>query len=224
MTDPGPSSSRMPSPERVRGAPAHNRSYQEPFPSNLREVTLQVTMPTSLVQCSLAWHLLRLSLQILCKQPPCSSGKFYHYVLRLCYLTADLIVYRFNEIRLTDPSSQANGMLSARIDTRIKLHISFQPSSQVQFLRIPKTPSVHDDRPEPEQALRFSLELRGAAGGAIIGNVCSKCKERKGQATWDIVDFRAPTTIITIENGTATIEFFIKCYPQHHGLDPCGFW
>jgi hypothetical protein len=145
-------------------------------------------------------------------------------VLWLFHLTTDLIVYRFNEIRLTDPSSQANGTLSARIDTRIKLHISFQSGSSVQFLKIPKTLSVHEDRPEPERSLKFSLELRGAAGGAIIEKVCSKCKERKDQATWDIVDFRAPTTIITIENGTATIEFFIKCYAQHHGIDPCGFW
>jgi hypothetical protein len=145
-------------------------------------------------------------------------------VLRLFHLTADLIVYRFNEIWLTDPSSQANGTLSARIDTRIKLRISFQSCSSVQFLKIPKTPSVHEDRAGPERSLKFSLELRGAAGGATIGSVCSKCKERKDQATWDIVDFRSPTTIITIENGTATIEFFIKCYAQHHGLDHRGFW
>lgn len=160
---------------------------------------------------------------MLCKLPPCPSGAVYHHVLRLFHLTDDLIFCRFNQIRVTDPSSQANGILSARIDTRIKLHISFHPGSSIQFLKLPKTPSVHSDYDTPEQSLKFSLELRGSDGGAIIRYVCSKCKERKDQATRDIVDFRAQSTIVAIENGTVNIEFFIKCYAQHHGQDHHGF-
>jgi hypothetical protein len=78
---------------------------------------------------------------------------------------------------------------------------------------------VHKDCPETEGALKFSLELRGAPNGTIIKEVCSKCKERKGQATWDIVDFTAPTTLIPIENGIASIEFSIKCHASDHGVD-----
>jgi hypothetical protein len=101
--------------------------------------------------------------------------------------------------------------------------MSFRPQSPVQFLKIPKTSSVHGECPEPEQFLRFSLELKGVGSQTtIIRKVCLKCKERKDQATWDMVDFRAPTTIVTIENGTADIEFFIKCYAHHHGLE--HFW
>ena len=153
------------------------------------------------------------------KSPLCPSGAVYYHVLRLFHLTDELILCRFNEIRVTNPSSQANGILSARIDTRIKLHISFHPGSSIQFLKLPKTPSVHSDCDVPEQSLKFSLELRGSAEGATIQYVCSKCKERKDQATRDIVDFRAQSTIVTVEDGTASIEFFIKCYAQHHGLD-----
>ena len=131
--------------------------------------------------------------------------------------------YRFNEIQVTDPSSQVNGVLSARIDTGIKLHIAFLPGSPVQFLKLPKTPSVHEDCPQPPRSLKFSLELRGAGSGMIIGNVCAKCKERKDQATWDIVDFRARTPISAIKNETANVEFFIKCYANHHGLDHHAF-
>ena len=129
---------------------------------------------------------------------------------------------RFNKILVTNPS-QANGILSARIETRIKLHISFHPGSSIQFLKLPKTPSVHIDEPASEQSLKFSLELRGSAGGAIIQYVCSKCKERKDQATRDIVDFRAQSTTVAIESGTVSIEFSIKCYAQHHGLDHNAF-
>jgi hypothetical protein len=81
---------------------------------------------------------------------------------------------------------------------------------------------VHGDSPTPERFLKFSVELKGAGREAIIRNICEKCKERKDQATWDMVDFRAPTTIIVIENGTANIEFFIKCYARHHGTT--HFW
>ena len=130
---------------------------------------------------------------------------------------------RFNKILVTKPSSQANEKLLARIDTRIKLHISFYPGSSIQFLKLPKTTSVHSDDPAQGQSLKFSLELRGSAGGAIIQYVCSKCKERKDQATWDIVDFKAQSTIIAIENGAVTIEFSIKCYARHHGLDHNDF-
>ena len=160
---------------------------------------------------------------MICKPPLCHSGDIYYHVLRLLHLADELILRRFNEIRVTDPSAQANGILSARIDTRIKLHISFHPGSSIQFLILPKTPSVHSDCDAPEQSLKFSLELRGSAEGATIPYVCSKCKERKDQATRDIVDFRAQSTIVTIEDGTAGIEFFIKCYSQHHGLDHHAF-
>jgi hypothetical protein len=117
-------------------------------------------------------------------------------------------------------------MLSARIDTRIKLHIVFHPGSPIQYLILQKTPLVHahEDCPEPEQSLKFSLELRGTGSEAIIGNVCQQCKARKDQATFDIVDFRAPTTVVTIVNGTASIEFFIKCYAYHHVEDSRAFW
>jgi len=131
---------------------------------------------------------------------------------------------RFDEIQITDPSSQANGVLSARIDTRIKLCVSFHPGSPVQSLTIRTTPSVHEDRPEPEGSLRFSLEARVTASGNIIANICSNCRNRKDQATWDIVDFRAATTVVTIENRAAIVEFFIKCYANHHGLDNHAFW
>ena len=156
---------------------------------------------------------------MLFKSPLYPSGTVYYCVLWLFHLTDDLILCRFHEIRVTDPASQANGILSARIDTRIKLHVSFHPGSPIQFLKLPKTTSVHGDCDAPEHSLKFSLELRGSANGAIIQYVCSKCKERKDQATRDIVDFRAQSTIVTIENGTASIEFFIKCYAHHHGLD-----
>jgi hypothetical protein len=126
---------------------------------------------------------------------------------------------RFNQILVTDPSSHENGILSARISTRIKLHISLHPGSSIQFLKLPRTPSVHSEDPTPAPSLRFALELRGSTNGAIIQRVCSRCKDRKDQATWDIVDFRAQSTIVAIENGTVNIEFFIKCYAQDHGMD-----
>jgi len=144
------------------------------------------------------------------------------YVLWLPHLTSNPFLCRFNAIQVTDPSVQANGVLSARIDTRIKLCVSFHPGSSVQSLKIPKTPSVHGECPTPAGSLKFSLELKGADTQTIIKNVCDKCKERKDQATWDMVDFRAPTTIVSIENGTANIEFFIKCYAHHHGIT--NFW
>ena len=137
----------------------------------------------------------------------------------------DLILCRFNEIRvITGPLSHIDGtVLSARIETSIKLHISFHPGSSIKFLKLPKTPSVHSDNPTPEQFLKFSLEVRRAAGGDIIQSVCSKCEKRKGQATSDIVDFKAKSTTVTIQNGTANVEFSIKCYAQHHGLDHHAF-
>jgi hypothetical protein len=145
-------------------------------------------------------------------------------MLVLIHLASNLILCRFNEIRIIEPSSQENGILSARIDTRIRLHMSFHPGSSVRSLKIPKTPSVHKECPESAWSLKFTLELRGDATGNIIENLCSKCKERKDQVTWDIVDFRAPTTLIAIENGAANVEFFIKCYAQHHGLGHRTFW
>ena len=114
------------------------------------------------------------------------------------------ILCRSDEIRVTDPSYQANGILLARIDTRIKLHISFHPSSSIQFLKLPKTPSMHSDCDGPEQSLKCSLEPRGSTEGAAIQNVCSKCKERKDQATRD---FRAQSTIITIKDGQRASNF-----------------
>ena len=128
---------------------------------------------------------------------------------------------RFDKIQITFPSSQGGEVLSARIHTCIKLRVSFHPGSPIQYLEIPKTPSVHEDYPTPQRSLRFSLTLKGPGGETIL-NICAKCKMRKDQATWDIVDFRAPTTIITIENGTANIEFSIKCHPFHHGIE--HFW
>ena len=144
------------------------------------------------------------------------------YVLRLLHLTSDQYSGRFDGIQVTNPTFEVDGVLSARIDTRIKLRMSFRPGSPVEFLKIPRTPSVHRECPTPERSLEFSLELKGAGGETIIGNICDDCKERKDQATWDIVDFRAPTTIVTIENGTAYIEFFIRCYAFHH--DVTNFW
>ena len=129
----------------------------------------------------------------------------------------DILLCRFNGVHVINPSSQANGVLSARIDTRIKLRVSFHPGSSVQFLEIPKTPSVHQECPTPNGSLRFTLELKGVDGQTIIRNICENCKKRRDQATWDIVDFRAPTTTISIQDGTANIEFFIKCYAHHHG-------
>jgi len=140
------------------------------------------------------------------------------YVLWLLHLTSNLSLGRFNEIQVTGPLFQVNGVLSARIDTRIKLCMTFCPGSPVQYLKIPKTASVHGECPTPAGSLKFSLELKGADSQTIIKNVCEKCKERRDQATWDIVDFRARTTIISIKNGTANIEFYIKCYAHHHGI------
>jgi hypothetical protein len=149
-----------------------------------------------------------------------------HHLQQPFNLTINLIACRFNEIQVTKPLSQANGVLSARINTRIKLDISFHPGSPIQFLTLPQTPSVHahEDSPQPGRSLKFSLELGGTGSEAIIGNVCLQCKRRKDQATWDIVDFRAPTTVITIVNGTASIEFYIKCYVSHHVEDSRAFW
>ena len=144
------------------------------------------------------------------------------HVLWLLHLTSNPFLGRFNGIQVTNPSSPVNGVLSVRIDTRIKLRVSFHPGSPTQFLKIPKTPSVHKQCPTPEGSLKFSLELKGARNQTIIRSVCEKCKERKDQATWDIVDFRAQTTIIPIQDGTASIEFFIKCYAHHHGIT--DFW
>jgi len=140
------------------------------------------------------------------------------HILWLLHLTTNPSLCRFNGIQVTDPSFQVNGVLSARIDTRIKIYMTFCPGSPVQYLKIPKTASVHGESPTPTGSLKFSLELKGADSQTIIKNVCEKCKERRDQATWDIVDFRASTTNISIENGTAIIEFFIKCYAHHHGI------
>ena len=74
----------------------------------------------------------------------------------------------------------------------------------------------------PERSLKFSLELKEAGSQTLINSICAKCTKRKDQGTWDIVDFRAETTIITVEDGAATIEFFIKSYASHHGLE--NFW
>ena len=145
------------------------------------------------------------------------------YVLWLLHLTSNPFLGRFNGIQVTHPSFQVNGVLSARIDTRIKLRLSFRPGSPVQFLKLPKTPSVHKQCPTPEGSLKFSVELKGGDSQNIIRNVCEKCKKRKDQATWDIVDFRAATTTIPIQkDGTASIEFFIRCYAHHHGMT--NFW
>ena len=143
-------------------------------------------------------------------------------VLWLLHLTSNPFPGRFNGIQVINPSSPVNGVLSVRIDTRIKLRVSFHPGSSTQFLKIPKTPSVHKQCPTPSGSLKFSVELKGARNQTIIRSVCEKCKERKDQATWDIVDFRAPTTIIPIQDGTASIEFFIRCYAHHHGIT--DFW
>ena len=78
---------------------------------------------------------------------------------------------------------------------------------------------MHSDAPVPEGSLKFSLELKGPSGGNIISEVCNGCMGRMDQATWDIVDFRRPTTTVAIENSTASLEFFIKCYAKHHNLD-----
>ena len=144
------------------------------------------------------------------------------YVLWLLHLTPYPFHGRLDGIQITAPSSQANGVLSARIDTRIELRLSFPPESPVQFLEIPKTPSVHTECPTPAGSWKFSLELKGAGSQSTIRNVCENCKERKDQATWDIVDFRAPTTIISIQDRKASVEFFIKCYAHHHGIT--SFW
>ena len=144
------------------------------------------------------------------------------YILWLLHLTSDPLLGRFDGIQVTAPSSQANGVLSARIDTRIELRLCFHPDSPVQFLKIPKTPSVHGECPTPAGSWKFSLELKGVGSPSIIRNVCENCKERKDQATWDIVDFRAPTTIVSIQDRTASVEFFIKCYAHHHGIT--NFW
>ena len=151
-----------------------------------------------------------------------SLGYSPSYVLWLLHLTYNPSSGRFDRIMVTGSSPQVNGVLSVRIDTRIKLLVSFCPGSSVQFLKIPKTHSVHGECPTPAQSLKFSLELKGAGSEAMIRNICEKCKERKDQATWDMVDFRAPTTLIAIQDGTASIEFSIKCYARHHGKE--HFW
>ena len=216
MADPGPSSGRKPfmslrrrrSPLSIPGLPfigpqSPNFASAMFAPSvPTQPGAVMALAPTNAMEPSLAYSL--------------------SYVLWLLHLTSNPFLGRFNEIQVTDPSSQANGCLSVRIDTRIKLCVSFHPGSPTRFLRIPKTPSVHGEHPTPEGSLKFSLELKGARNQAIIRNVCERCKERKDQATWDIVDFRAPTTIISIQDGTANIEFFIRCYAHHHGIT--NFW
>ena len=134
--------------------------------------------------------------------PPLAYG--LSYVLWLLHLTSNPFLGRFNGIQVTHPSSQVNGVLSARIDTRIKFRASFHPGPLVQFLKIPKTPSVHKQCPTPEGTLKFSVEL-------------------KGVGSHNIINFRAATTIMPIqEDGTASIEFFIRCYAHHHGMT--NFW
>ena len=160
---------------------------------------------------------------------PGPSSAVYHYCATAISSNDDLILCRFNEIRvITGPSSHVDGtVLSARVETCIKLHISFYPGSSAMFLKLPKTHSVHSDDPAPAQSLKFSLEVRRASGGDIIQTVCSKCKQRKDQAKSDIIDFRAQSTTVTIQNETpnrtASIEFFIKCYAAHHGVDHHAF-
>lgn len=151
---------------------------------------------------------------------PGPSSAVYHYCATAISSNDDLILCRFNEIRvITGPSSHVDGtVLSARVETCIKLHISFYPGSSAMFLKLPKTHSVHSDDPAPVQSLKFSLGVRTAAGGDIIQSVCSKCRKQKAQAS-DMVDFIAQSTTVTIRNGTASIQFSIKCYAQHHGLD-----
>ena len=216
MADPGPSSGRKPfmslrrrrSPLPIPGLPSigpHTSNFTSAmFASSVltQPGAVMALASTNAIDPSLAYGLL--------------------YLLWLLHLTSNPFLDRFNEIQVTDPPSQANGVLSIRIDTRIKLCVSFHPGSPTQFLKIPKTPSVHGEHPTPEGSLKFSLELKGARSQTTIRNVCEKCKERKDQATWDIVDFRAPTTIIPIQDGTASIEFFIRCYAHHHGIT--NFW
>ena len=216
MGDPGPSSGRKSfmSPRRPRSpSPILGLPFIGPHTSNFLSSIFAPSAPTqpdaimalpstNAVAPSLAYGL--------------------SYVLWLLHLTSNPYFGRFDRIKVTGSSPQANGVLSVRIDTRIKLLVSFRPGSLVQFLKIPKTPSVHGECPTPEQSLKFSLELKGAGSEAIIRSICEKCKERKDQATWDMVDFRAPTTIISIHDGTASIEFSIKCYARHHGEE--HFW
>jgi hypothetical protein len=216
MTDPGPSSSRksVTSLRQVRSpSPIPGLPFIGPHTSDFINAVFAASAPTDPG-----------AIMALASTNTTAPSLAYglSYVLWLLHLTSNPFLDRINEIQVTDPSFQANGVLSVRIDTRIKLRVSFHPGSSIQFLKIPKTPSVHGERPTPAESLKFTLELKGAGNQAIIGNVCEKCKERKDQATWDLVDFRAPTTIISIQDRAAIIEFYIKCYPHHHGIK--DFW
>ena len=218
MADPGPSSGRKPffmSLRRLRSpSPIPGLPFMGPHTSNFTSAMLA---SSTLTQPGAVMTLASTNITV----PSLAYG--LSYVLWLLHLTSNPFLGRFNGIQVTHPSSQVNGVLSARIDTRIKLCVTFRPGFPVQFLKIPRTPSVHKQCPTPEGSLKFSVELKGAGSQNIISNVCEKCKERKDQATWDIVDFRAATTIIPIEeDGTASIEFFIRCYAHHHGTT--NFW
>ena len=216
MADPGPSSARKPFMSlrrRLSPSPIPELPFIWPYTPNFTSAWFASSAP---IQPG--------AIMALTPTNAMESSHVYgaSYVLSLLHLTSYPFLGRLNGIQVTAPSSQANGVLSARIDTRIELRLSFHPDSPVQFLRIPKTPSVHGECPTPPGSWRFSLELKGAGSQSTISNVCEKCKERKDQATWDIVDFRAPTTIISIQDKTASVEFFIKCYARHHGIT--NFW
>jgi hypothetical protein len=129
----------------------------------------------------------------------------------------DLILCRFNEILvITGPSSHVDGIvLSARVETSIKLHISFHPGSSIQFLKLPKTPSVHSDDPAPEQSLKFSLEVRTGPPVGLLFNLSvrnANYERTRRRGMWLISEPNPRPSPLIPENGTASIEFFIKCY------------
>ena len=219
MADPGPSSDRKPF--------MSLRRRRSPLP--IPELPFTGTHTPDFINALLASSALTQSGAVMdlastgAMAPSLAYG--LSYVLWLLHLTSNPFLGRFNKILVTKPSSQANGVLSARVDTKIKLCVSFNAGSTVQCLKIPKTPSVLGESPTPEGSLKFSLELKEADGQGsqgVIENICIKCKRRKDQTTWDMVDFRAPTTIVSIQGETASIEFSIKCYSHHHGIT--NFW
>ena len=148
---------------------------------------------------------------MICKSPLFPSSAVYYHVLRLFHLTDEQILCRFNEIRVTDPSY---GYCWPALTLESNSTSLF--TLALQFNSIPQT----TENPFNAQSLRWTRAVLEVLSGTerVYREGChSKCLFKMQRAKGpDDAGFQSPIHDRHYRGWTASIEFFIKCYPQHH--------
>ena len=115
--------------------------------------------------------------------------------------------------------TQGGAIVLPRIETHVYLDISL-PSRSWNAIQLPRTKSVASDDSVGEgiRPLLLLIIVRGATTRQECDCVCEQCKKRMRNriGTPGLIDFHAPSNILTPKDGIVQVHFTFSCYSRHH--------